>query len=95
LIYHRSAQTFKDDLLSIEPERKEAFDRLEKILKSRPKIGLPDTCLLIDGRTVDCFKQTIKLSLFSGRIHYTRSQLTAQYIFNNETVFVFNLYLSG
>jgi hypothetical protein len=72
----------------------EKAEHLERLIKSHPEAGIPDECLLDNGKIIRCYKQTIKLFLFSGRIRYERSQLTAQYIFNDNVIFVFNLYLA-
>jgi len=94
LIYHPSMLKVKEDILKAAPEKEEAFNHLEKIIKSQPEAGIPDTCLLKNGKTILCYKQTTKIFLFSGRIRYERSQLTAQYIYNEETICIFNLYFS-
>ena len=94
LIYHDSMLRVKNETLQNFPERTETFNNLENLIKSQPETGIPDTCLLQNGKTVHCYKQTTKLFLFSGRIRYERSQLTAQYIFDKNTIFIFNLYFS-
>jgi len=94
LIYHPSTLKLKEGIIKIAPEKEADFIHLEKIIASSPETGIPDTCLLKNGKTVRCFKKTTKLFLFSGRIRYDRSQLTAQYFFNETTVCIFNLYFS-
>jgi len=51
------------------------FERLEARIESHPELGLPDTCLLENGKSVSCYKQNIEVYLFSGKIRYGRSQL--------------------
>jgi hypothetical protein len=82
LIYHPSILRLKEELIQKVPEKAEHFEHLERLITSHPEAGIPDECLLDNGRTVLCYKQTTKLFLFSGRIRYDRSQLTAQYIFD-------------
>jgi hypothetical protein len=94
LIYHPSALKLKETAIKKAPEKAEYFEHLEHLITSHPEAGIPDECLLNDGRTVHCRKQTIKLFLFSGRIRYDRSQLTAQYIFNSSVIYIINLYFS-
>ena len=94
LIYHPSMLKVKEETLKIAPEKTEAFNNLEEMIKSHPEIGIPDTCLMKNGKTIHCLKQTIKLFLFSGRIRHERSQLTAQYIFDKNVIYIFNLYFS-
>ncbi|MCL1993521.1 MAG: hypothetical protein FWG66_11310 [Spirochaetes bacterium] len=94
LIYRDSMLKFKEEILKTYPERAEVFGKLEKLIVSRPEAGIQDSCLLKNGKTLLCYKQTVKLFLFSGRIRYDRSQLTAQYVFDEKSAFVFNLYLS-
>jgi hypothetical protein len=84
----------KEQFIKISPERKDYFDDLEKLIKEHPETGIPDTCLLTNGKTISCYKHTKKLFLFDGRIRYDRSQLSAQYIFDDNIIFIFNLYLS-
>jgi hypothetical protein len=84
----------KEDTIKISPEKEDYFNRLEELITKRPEAGIPDVCLLDNGKTISCFKQTIKLFLFSGRIRYERSQLTAQYIYNDDVIYIFNLYFS-
>ena len=95
LIYHDSMLRVKKEALKATPERSEVFNKLEKLIASHPETGILDTCLLKNGKTVQCYKQTVKLFLFSGRIRYERSQLTAQYIFDDEIICIFNLYFSA
>ena len=94
LIYHASMLRVKEEALRLAPEKTEIFNHLEKMIQNRPEAGIPDTCLLNNGKTVKCYKQTTKLFLFSGRIRYERSQLTAQYIFDDNVIFIFKLYFS-
>jgi hypothetical protein len=84
----------KERCIRTAPEKKEYINHLEKLIKEYPEAGIPDTCLLKNGKTIRCYKKAIKLFLFSGRVRYERSQLTAQYIFNNATIFIINLYFS-
>ena len=65
------------------------FERLEVRIITHPELGLPDTCLLANGKTVPCYKQSIEVYLFSGRIRYGRSQLTLLYLFNADVIYVF------
>jgi hypothetical protein len=84
----------KAQCISTSPEKEEYFNHLEKLIREQPEAGIPDRCLLGNGKTIPCYKRTIKLFLFSGRIRYERSQITAQYIFNDDTIVIFNLYFS-
>ena len=84
----------KEQCIKMSPEKKEYFNHLEKSIVEYPETGIPGTCLLKNGKTVPCFEKTTKLFLFSGRLRYERSQLTAQYVFNNNSILIFNLYFS-
>ena len=94
LTYHPSMLRAKEQCIQTSPEKEDHFKHLENLIKEHPEAGIPDTCLLNNGKTILCYKRTIKLFLFSGRIRYDRSQLTAQYIFNNTMIYIFNLYFS-
>ena len=94
LIYRHSMLKTKEDCLKIAPEKESFFNDLEKRVREHPEAGIPSECLLKNGKTVLCYQQTTKLFLFSGRIRYDRSQLTAQYIFNDSTILIINLYFS-
>ena len=94
LIYHPSMLKVKENCIKIAPEKTDYFIRLEKNIAEHPEAGIPDTCLLRNGKSIVCYRRTIKLYVFSGRIRYDRSQLTAQYLFNDESVIVINLYFS-
>jgi len=94
LIYHPSMLKAKEQCINNSPEKKEYFDHLEKNIKEHPETGIPSSCLLKNGKTLLCFEKTTKLFLFSGRIRYDRSQLTAQYVFNDDTILIMNLYFS-
>jgi hypothetical protein len=95
LIYHPSILKIKELCLKITPERTEYFEQLEESIKKHPETGIPSSCLLKNGKTINCFHKSIKLFLFSGRIKYDKSQITAQYIFNDDIIYIFNLYLSA
>jgi hypothetical protein len=84
----------KEQCIEMSPEKEEYFNHLEKSIKEHPETGIPGSCLLKNGKTVLCYEKTTKLFLFSGRIRYDRSQLTAQYVFNNDMILIFNLYFS-
>jgi hypothetical protein len=71
------------------------FARLEARITEHPELGLPDSCLLDNGKTVLCYKQSIEVFLFSGRLRYGRSQLTLLYLYNDDVVYVFKIYFSG
>ena len=94
LIYHPSMLKAKEQCIKISPEKEEYFIHLEKSIKEHPETGIPSSCLLKNGKTIPCYEKTTKLFLFSGRIRYERSQLTAQYVFNDDKILVFNLYFS-
>ena len=94
LTYHPSTLKAKEDCLKIAPEKESFFNDLEKRIREHPEAGIPSECLLKNGKTVLCYQQTTKLFLFSGRIRYDRSQLTAQYVFNDSAIFIINLYFS-
>jgi len=94
LIYHPSMLKVKEQCIKTSPEKEEYFNDLEKRIREHPEAGIPDTFLLKNGKTIHCYQKTTKLFLFSGRIRYDRSQLTAQYIFNDDTILIFNLYFS-
>ena len=94
LTYHPSMLKVKEECLRITPEKEPSFNDLEKRIMEHPESGIPSECLLKNGKTVLCYQQTTKLFLFSGRIRYDRSQLTAQYIFNDDAIFIINLYFS-
>ena len=81
LIYHPSVAKQKDEIIAASPEMKSFFERIEKWIATNPELGLPERCLLESGKTVQCFKQSIEVYLFSGRIRYGRSQLS--YTSNN------------
>jgi hypothetical protein len=84
----------KEECIKISPEKEGYFNELEKRIRDRPEAGIPSECLLKNGKTTLCYQQTAKLFLFSGRIRYDRSQLTAQYVFNDDMILIFNLYFS-
>jgi hypothetical protein len=84
----------KEQCLKTAPEKIEFFNSLEKDITEHPETGIPDTCLLKNGKSIICYRKTIKLFLFSGRIRYDRSQLTALYIFNDNMISIINLYFS-
>jgi len=84
----------KEHCIKTSPEKNDYFNHLEKSIVNHPETGIPKTCLLKNGKTIHCFEKTTKLFVFSGRLRYDRSQLTAQYVFNNETILIFNLYFS-
>jgi len=94
LTYHPSMLKVKEQCVKMSPEKKEYFDHLEKDIIERPETGIPSSCLLKNGKSIPCFQKNTKLFLFSGSIRYDRSQLTAQYIFDDKTIFIFNLYFS-
>jgi len=94
LTYHPSMLKVKEECLKIAPEKEEYFNKLEKEIREHPEAGIPDSCLFKNGKSVPCYHMTTKLFLFSGRIRYERSQLTAQYIFNDSTIAIINLYFS-
>jgi hypothetical protein len=84
----------KEECVKAAPEKEASFNDLEKRIREHPEAGIPSECLLKNGNTVLCYQQTTKLFLFSGRIRYDRSQLTAQYVFNDSYILIFNLYFS-
>jgi len=84
----------KEECLKIAPEKEVYFNSLENRIKEHPETGIPSSCLHKNGKTIPCYQKTEKLFLFSGRIRYDRSQLTAQYVFNDEMILIFNLYFS-
>ena len=94
LTYHPSMLRVKEHCIEISPEKSEYFNRLESFIIEHPEAGIPDTCLLKNGKSIFCYRRTIKLFVFSGRIRYDRSQLTAQYLFNDSVVLIINLYFS-
>ena len=94
LTYHPSMLKAKEDCLKIAPEKELSFIDLEKRVREHPEAGIPSECLLKNGKTILCYQQTTKLFLFSGRIRYDRSQLTAQYIFDDSMIYILNLYFS-
>ena len=94
LTYRPSMLKVKEECLKIAPEKKVYFNSLEKRIKEHPEAGIPSMCLLKNGKTIPCYQKTEKLFLFSGRIRYEKSQLTAQYVFNDDTILIFNLYFS-
>ena len=94
LTYRPSTLKVKEQCIEMSPEKEEYFKHLEKSIEEHPETGIPKTCLLENGKTIQCYEKTTKLFLFSGRIRYERSQLTAQYVFNDDTIFIFNLYFS-
>jgi hypothetical protein len=94
LTYHPYTLKAKEQCVILSPEKKEHFEHLENIIREHPEAGIPDTCLLKNGKTILCYKRTIKIFLFSGRIRYERSQLTAQYIFNDFVICIVNIYFS-
>ena len=94
LTYRPSMLKVKEQCIKVAPEREQYFIHLEKSIREHPEAGIPDTCLHKNGKIIPCYKMTTKLFLFSGRIRYERSQLTAQYIFNDNMIYIFNLYFS-
>jgi hypothetical protein len=84
----------KEQCIKMSPEKEEYFNHLEKNIRERPETGIPSSCLLENGKSIPCYEKITKLFLFSGRVRYDRSQITAQYIFDDKTVFIFNLYFS-
>jgi len=62
------------EIISNSPEVTPFFERIEKRIQEHPELGLPDTCLLKNGKSVTCYKQSIEVCLFSGRIRYGRKQ---------------------
>jgi hypothetical protein len=95
LTYHPSILKVKTDIISGSPEMAAFFERLESRITAHPEFGLPDTCLLENGKSVSCYKQSVEVFLFSGRIRYGRSQLTLLYLYNNSTTFIFKIYLAS
>jgi hypothetical protein len=95
LTYHPSILKVKEQCIKISPEKEEYFEHLEKLIREHPETGIPDSCLLTNGKTIMCYKKAIKVYLFSGRIRYERSQITAQYFFNDKVIRIFNLYFSA
>lgn len=94
LTYHPSTLKLKNEIINNSPEMRTFFEHLEDRITVHPELGLPDTCLLDNGKSVSCYKQSIEVYLFSGRIRYGRSQLTLLYLFNNEVIFIFKIYFS-
>jgi hypothetical protein len=84
----------KERRIKSAPELEKYFIHLEGLIQEHPETGIPDSCLLDNGKTISCLRKTIKLFLFSGRIRYDRSQLTAQYVYNDTAIFIFGLYFS-
>ena len=95
LTYHPFILKAKEQCIKISPEKEEYFEHLEKLIREHPETGIPDSCLLANGKTIRCFKKAVKVYLFSGRIRYERSQITAQYFFNDKVIRIFNLYFSA
>ena len=95
LIYHPSTLNLKTEIISTSPELAVFFERLEARIESHPELGLPDTCLLENGKSLSCFKQSIEVYLFSGKIRYGRSQLTLLYLYNVLTICVFKIFFSS
>lgn len=95
LTYHPSTLNLKNEIISNSPEMTSFFERLEARISEHPELGLPDSCLLDNGKTVICFKQSIEIFLFSGRLRYGRSQLTLLYLYNADVIYVFKIYFSG
>jgi len=94
LIYRPSVNEQKNGIIAASPEMLPFFENIERWITAHPELGLPETCLLENGKTLPCYKQSIEVYLFSGRIRYGRSQLTLLYIFNNNTIYVFKLYFT-
>jgi hypothetical protein len=84
----------KEQCIKMSPEKEEYFNHLEKNIKNHPETGIPSSSLLKNGKSIKKKKKNTKLFLFSGRIRYDRSQLTAQYIFDDKIILIFNLYFS-
>jgi len=70
LIYHPSVIKQKSETISNSPEMSAFFDRLEVRIIAHPELGLPDTCLLANGKTVSCYKQSIEVYLFNDDVIY-------------------------
>jgi len=94
LIYLPSTLKIKKQCLETSPEKIEYFNELEKYIINSPETGIPSSCLSKTGKSIPCFQKTVKLLLFSNRISYEKSQLTAQYVYNDEKILIFNLYFS-
>jgi len=94
LIYHPSIANLKNKIISTSPEMSSFFDNLEARIRAHPELGLPETCLLESGKSISCFKQSIEVYLFSGRIRYGRKQLTLLYIFNDDTIYIIKIYFT-
>jgi len=94
LTYHPTTLNYKNEILAASPEMASFFERLESRIIDHPELGLPETCLLENGKSVLCYKQSIEVFLFSGRIRYGRSQLTLLYLYNNDVTYIFKLYFS-
>jgi len=94
LIYHPSTFELKNEIITSSPEMAAFFDHIEERITNHPELGLPDACLLENGKSVLCYKQSIEVFLFSGRIRYGRSQLTLLYLFNDDVIYIFKIYFS-
>jgi hypothetical protein len=84
----------KEQCIKMSPEKEEYFNKLEKVIREHPETGIPSSCLLENGKSISCFQKNIKLFLFSGSIRSDRSQITAQYIFDDKIIYILNLYFS-
>lgn len=92
MTYHCSAEKKKAEILIQYPEYSKFFDKLENRILSHPEAGFPDSSLLGNGKPITCFKQSIEVYLFSGRIRYGRRQLTLMYLYNNDTILIIKIY---
>ncbi|MCL2252718.1 MAG: hypothetical protein FWC12_12505 [Treponema sp.] len=94
LTYHPSTLEIKNEIIANSSEMQTFFEHIEERITNHPELGLPDMCLLENGKSVSCYKQSIEVYLFSGRIRYGRSQLTLLYLYNNDVIYVFKIYFS-
>jgi hypothetical protein len=94
LIYQRSAEQSKKEIIKRYPELQAYFDALESKIKKFPHLGIKDSSLLHSGKKLNCFRATSNTSLFSGRLVYNRDKINLLYVFNDSTILIFSVYLS-
>ena len=82
LTYLDSAYLWKHEQILQYPLIEEAIHKLEKMIMEKPEQGLPDPILSITGKSIQCFKHSVNIPLFSNRYAIGYNFITANYIFN-------------
>jgi hypothetical protein len=88
------ASRWEREQISKYPEIKLFINKLKNMIENHPEKGLPDSFISAKGKTVPCFKRSINLSLFPPQYALGYNFITAQYIFDDKIIYIFNLYFS-